>query len=120
MLQKLDHVLFLSLSKQSASLFRRNGKFIRQDPSQVPVIPENTYSSATNQTSVDMGSPSDWANSSAKQTQTMTQSCESPHPRVTAAEDGHIRSLLKAGELVLPIQTQRFCDIGTVNFNDIC
>lgn len=74
------------IETESGGLLRRNRKFIRQDPSQAPVISENTHSSAKNQTSAVMESPPTWEDSSVKQSQAMTQSCESPQPRVTTAE----------------------------------
>ena len=74
------------METESGSLLRRNCKFIRQDPSQAPAIPENTYSSAQNE-SADVESPPTWADSSAKQSQAMMQCRESPQPRVKVAED---------------------------------
>ena len=74
------------IETECGDLLRRNRKFIRQDPSQAPVISENTHSSAKNQTSAVMESPPTWEDSSVKQSQAMTQSCESPQPRVTTAE----------------------------------
>ena len=74
------------IETECGGLLRRNRKFIRQDPSQAPVISENTHSSAKNQTSAVMESPPTWEDSSVKQSQAMTQSCESPQPRVTTAE----------------------------------
>ena len=74
------------IETESRSLLRRNCKFIRQDPSQAPAIPESTYSSVQNQTA-DVETPPTWTDSSAKQSQAMMQCRESPQPRVMAAED---------------------------------
>jgi len=68
-------------------MLRWNCKFIRQDPSQAPAIPENTYSNVKNQTSTDVESPPTCADSSAKQSQAMTQCHERSHLRVSAGED---------------------------------
>lgn len=45
----------LLIETESGKLYRRNRKFILQDPSQVPVLSEIADSSATNQTSADVG-----------------------------------------------------------------
>ena len=75
------------IETESGSLLRRNRKFICQDPSQAPAISENTYSNAKKQTSTDVESPPTCADSSAKQSQAMTQCHEPSHPRVSAGED---------------------------------
>lgn len=79
------------IETESGKLYRRNRKFILQDPSQVPVLSEIADSSATNQTSADVGPPAKSldarADSSLKQTQTLLQTCESSQPKLTTAEE---------------------------------
>ncbi len=71
----------------------------------------------------DMEYPPTWADSSVKQSHAMTQSCESPQPRITTAEDAETLHWTTADRYwerenqCLP-KAQGICDVETMNFGD--
>ena len=75
---------------ESGNLYRRNRKFLSQDSSQVPTLPEITDCSSTDQTTTaDVGMPpkSSDVQADPKQTQLMTPNPACPQSKVTVAED---------------------------------
>lgn len=80
------------IETESRNLYRRNCKFIHQDPSQEQASPDISGTNLPSQTSPDVGSPAKSlpdakAGSPVKQAPTMTQTHESPQPKSIAAEE---------------------------------
>ena len=79
------------IETESGNLYRRNRKFIRQDPSQEQASSDISGTNPPGQTSPDAGSPAKSlpdakADSPVKQAPTMKQTHESPQPKSTAEE----------------------------------
>ena len=72
------------IETESGNLFRRNRKFIRQDPSQEQASSHISGTNPSDKTSPDEGSLPD---SPVKQAPTIRQTNESPQPKSTAVEE---------------------------------